>query len=103
MAAQPTGRLGRLVADRVPRTIDGIAEALRGADRMEFYREVGQADVGEELQHVVATWWARAMLVTDPDGPALQRAVAAKALPTVSMGEVVERRRAGGGELPRGV
>lgn len=103
MTAQPTGGLGRSVADRVPRTIDGIAEALRGADRMEFYREVGRADVGEELQHVVATWWARAMLVTDPDGPALRRAVAAKALPTVSMGEVVERRRAAGGELPAGV
>jgi hypothetical protein len=43
------------------------------------------------------------MLVTDPDGPTLQRAVAAKALPTVSMGEVVERRRAAGGELPAGV
>jgi hypothetical protein len=103
MTAQPTGRSERSVGDRVPRTIDGIAEALRGADRMEFYREVGQAGVGEELQHIVATWWARAVLVTDPDGPALQRAVAARALPTLSMGEVVERRRAAGGELPRGV
>jgi hypothetical protein len=70
MTAQPTGGPERSVPERVPRTIDGIAEALRGADRMEFYREVGQVDVGEELQHVVATWWARAMLVTDPDGPA---------------------------------
>lgn len=103
MTAQPTGQPGRSVADRVPRTIDGIAEALRGSDRMEFYREVGQAEAGEELQHVVATWWARAMLATDPEGPAMVRAVAARSLPTVSMAEVIDRRRAAGGELPGGV
>ena len=69
---------------------------------MEFYREVGQADVEEQLRDVIATWWGRAMLATDPDGPALARAVATGSLPTVSMAEVVERRRAAGGELPAG-
>lgn len=103
MTAQPTGRTGRSGVDRVPRTIDGIAEALHGPDRMEFYREVGQAEVGEDLQHVVAAWWAHAMLVSDPEGPALRRAVAARTLPTVTMAEVIERRRAAGGELPDGV
>jgi hypothetical protein len=102
MTAQPTGRPSRTGADRVPRTIDGIAEALQGADRMVFYREVGQADVEEQLRDVIATWWGRAMLVTDPEGPALARAVAAGTLPTVSMAEVVERRRKAGGELPAG-
>ena len=41
---------------RVPRTIDGIADALPGARRMEFYRAVGQAQAGPDLQHVIATW-----------------------------------------------
>jgi hypothetical protein len=103
MTAQPAGRLGRSDADRVPRTIDGIAEALRGPDRMEFYREVGQAEAGADLQHVVASWWARAMLASDPEGPELRRAVAAGSLPTVTMVEMIERRRAAGGELPDGV
>jgi hypothetical protein len=70
---------------------------------MEFYRELGRAEVGEDLQHVVATWWARAMLLTDPEGPAVRSAVAVGTLPTVSMAEIVERRRAAGGELPRSV
>jgi len=56
MTAQPTGRPVWAGVLWVPRTIDGIAEALRGADRMEFYRDVGQAEAGEELQHAVATW-----------------------------------------------
>ena len=102
MTAQPTGRPGRTRAERVPRTIDGIAEALQGADRMAFYREVGQADVEEQLRDVIATWWGRAMLATDPERPTLARAVAAGTLPTVSMTEVIERRREAGGELPDG-
>ena len=102
MTAQPTGRPSGAGADRVPLTIDGIAEALRGADRMEFYREVGQADVEDQLRDVIATWWGRAMLATDPAGPALARAVATGSLPTVSMAEVVERRPRGRGELPAG-
>jgi hypothetical protein len=87
----------------VPRTIDGVAEALHGADRMEFYREVGEADVGGELQQVAATWWGRAMLATDPEGPTMHRAVEAGSLATVGMTEVLERRRAAGGVLPEGV
>jgi hypothetical protein len=69
---------------------------------MAFYREVGQADVEERLRDVIATWWGRAMLATDPQGPALAGAVATGTLPTVSMAEVIERRRAAGGELPVG-
>jgi hypothetical protein len=88
------------VAERVPRTIDGIANALHGTDRMKFYREVGQALPGPQLQQVVATWWGRAMLVTDPARAELIRAVESRTLPTVSMVEVLQRRRAAGGSLP---
>ncbi|MFD7590656.1 hypothetical protein ACFV84_35060 [Kitasatospora sp. NPDC059811] len=85
---------------RVPRTIDGIAAALSGARRMAFYREVGQAQAGEELQHVVATWWGEAMLGTDPDGERVIAAANAGTLPTVSWDQIHRRRRERGGEMP---
>jgi hypothetical protein len=100
MTAQSAAHPTAPVAGRVSRTIDGIADALRGSDRMEFYREVGQALAGPELQHVVATWWGRAMLATDPARAELIRAVEIRNLPTVSMVEVLQRRRAAGGSLP---
>jgi hypothetical protein len=43
------------------------------------------------------------MLASDPEGSTMRRAVAAGSLPTVTMAEVIERRRAAGGELPDGV
>ncbi|MET7936534.1 hypothetical protein [Streptomyces sp. NPDC005322] len=85
---------------RVPRTINGIADALSGARRMEFYREVGQAQAGSELQHVIATWWGHAMLDTDPERERTIAAVEAGTLPTVTMEEVVRRRRANGVAIP---
>ena len=84
----------------MPRTIDGIANALSGASRMEFYRAVGQAEAGPKLQHVVATWWGQAMLDTDPDRDRITAAVQAGTLPTVSLAEMIERRRAQGGAVP---
>jgi hypothetical protein len=100
MTAQPVPHSTAPVAERVPRTIDGIAGALLGSDRMEFYREVGHALAGPQLQDVVATWWGRAMLATDPDRAELIRAVQARTLPTVSMVKVLQRRRAAGASLP---
>lgn len=64
MTTQPA----REAASRVPRTIDGIADALTGVRRMEFYRAVGQVEAGPDLQHVIATWWGQAMLNTDVSG-----------------------------------
>jgi len=43
------------------------------------------------------------MLVTDSEAPARYRAVEAGSLATVSMSEVLERRRAAGGDLPERV
>jgi hypothetical protein len=87
---------------RVPRTINGIADGLTGARRMEFYREIGQAEAGPDLQHVLATWWGEAMLDTDPDRDRTISAVQAGALETVTMDEVMRRRRANGGAVPGG-
>lgn len=85
---------------RVPRTIDGIADALTGARRMEFYRTVGQAQAGPDLQHVVATWWGQAMLDTAPDRDRIIAAVDADTVATVTMAEVIRRWRVGGGAMP---
>ncbi len=99
MTAQPARLHTPETAPRVPRTIDGIADALTGARRMEFYRAVGQAEAGPDLQHVVATWWGQAMLDTDPDQDQIIAAVDAGTVATVTMAEVIRRRRAGGGAM----
>lgn len=85
---------------RVPRTINGIADALSGARRMEFYREIGEAQAGPELQHVLATWWGQAMLDTDPERERITAAAEAGTLQTVTMDEVMRRRIARGGAMP---
>ncbi len=77
---------------RVPRTIQGIADALAPDRRMEFYRLVLVAEAGVELQSVIATWWGQAMLDTDPDREGVISAAEAGTLPTVSMDEVFRRR-----------
>ncbi|GAA1023339.1 hypothetical protein Aple_084320 [Acrocarpospora pleiomorpha] len=50
---------------RVPRTADGIAAALSGSRRMEFYRQLGTAPMGQ-VEAVLRRWWAEAMLDSDP-------------------------------------
>jgi len=100
VTAQPLHRHTRRTRPRVPRTINGIADALTGARRMEFYRAVGQAEAGSELQHVIATWWGQAMLDTDPDRDQIITAVQAGTVPTTTMAEVLRRRRANGAAMP---
>ena len=67
---------------------------------MEFYREVGRAEAGPDLQHVVATWWGQAMLDTDPDRDRIVAAVEAGTVATVTMAEAIRRRRVSGGAMP---
>jgi hypothetical protein len=85
---------------RVPKTMNGIADALNGARRMEFYRTIGQAEAGPERQHLVATWWGQAMLDTDPERERTIAAVQTGTLPTVTMAEVFRSRRSNGVEMP---
>ncbi|WP_052489863.1 hypothetical protein [Streptomyces sp. 150FB] len=49
----------------LPRTQNDVAKALPPADRMEFYREMGEADE-TELLGVLRRWWLRARLYADP-------------------------------------
>ncbi|MFF3127772.1 hypothetical protein ACFVRD_37010 [Streptomyces sp. NPDC057908] len=80
---------------RVPRNADGIAAALDGPRRMEFYREL-LAAAPEEAEGVLRHWWCEAMLDTDPNGDGLVAAAIDGTLPITSVADAVRRRREAG-------
>lgn len=92
MTAQP---IGRHEPERVPRNADGIAAALSGVQRIEFYREL-LAAAPEEAKGVLLRWWGQAMLDTDPAADARADAVLAGTMPTVSLEDLLARRRTAG-------
>ncbi|WP_331718701.1 hypothetical protein [Streptomyces sp. NBC_00212] len=81
--------------ERVPRHGEGIAAALSGARRMEFYREF-LAAAPEEAEGVLKRWWCEAMLDTDPAGDRLTAAALDGTLPTTPVADLVARRREAG-------
>jgi hypothetical protein len=81
--------------ERVPRNAEGIAAALDGPRRMEFYREL-LAAAPEEAEGVLRRWWCEAMLDTDPAGDRLTAAALDGTLPTTAVADLIERRRAAG-------
>lgn len=81
--------------DRVPRNAEGIAAALDGARRMEFYREL-LAAAPEQAEGVLRRWWCEAMLDTDPAGDRLTAAALDGTLPTTAVADLIERRRSAG-------
>ncbi|MEU8828798.1 hypothetical protein [Streptomyces sp. NPDC048636] len=81
--------------ERVPRNAEGIAAALDGERRMEFYREL-LAAAPEEAERVLKRWWCEAMLDTDPAGDRLTAAALDGRLPTAEVGDIVARRRQAG-------
>ncbi|MFF3735189.1 hypothetical protein ACFYXM_34190 [Streptomyces sp. NPDC002476] len=92
MTAQP---IHSHESDRVPRNAEGIAAALDGARRMDFYRELLAASP-EEAASVLRRWWCEAMLDTDPAGDRLTAAALDGTLPTTTVADLVARRRAAG-------
>jgi hypothetical protein len=78
---------------RVPRTIGGISDALRGGRRAQFFAELLQAEQGSELDAVLTSWWGRAMLDNDPDRDRIHAAAEAGSLPTTTLEDVTARRR----------
>ncbi|GAA1970461.1 hypothetical protein [Kitasatospora viridis] len=84
---------------RVPRNPDGIAAALRGGRRMEFYRELGQAPI-DQVEQILNRWWCEAELDADPDQDRIIAAARSGTLPTVTMADMMRLRRERGGELP---
>lgn len=80
---------------RVARNAQGIAAALSSELRVEFYAEL-LAAAPEEAKGVLLRWWGRAMLDSDPDQERRVTAALAGAMQTVSLEELLERRRAAG-------
>ncbi|MGV9380993.1 hypothetical protein ACWDRB_34615 [Nonomuraea sp. NPDC003707] len=95
MSAQPVGS-GPVDHPRVPKTIGGISNALRGSRRAQFFAELLEAQQGPDLDGVLTAWWGRAMLDTDPDRDRVRAAAEAGTLPTMTMDEVLRRRRESG-------
>lgn len=80
------------VAPRVPRTIGGIADALRGGRRAQFFAELLKAEQGPELDAILTAWWSRAMLDTDPDRERIHTAAETGGLRTTTMDAIGARR-----------
>ncbi|MFF4283497.1 hypothetical protein [Streptomyces kronopolitis] len=82
----------------LPRTQNAVAQALPPADRMEFYREMGEADE-TELLGVLRRWWLRARLYADPLPEETRTAVEAGRAPgrsaTPLLREALAAREAG--------
>ena len=76
---------------RVPRTVDGIAAALQGSRRMEFYRELGTAPL-DEAEAILRRWWCEAMLDTDPRSDQIRKAALDGTLPVSTLEEILARR-----------
>jgi hypothetical protein len=75
----------------VSRTVDGIAAALQGGRRMEFYRELGTAPL-DQAEAILRRWWCEAMLDTDPEAEQIRRAAMDGTLPVVTMEDILARR-----------
>ena len=70
--------------ERVPRNAEGIAAALDGTSRIDFYREL-LAAAPEDARAVLQRWWCTAMLDTDPAGDRLTAAALDGTLPTTAV------------------
>lgn len=49
----------------IPRTQDAVAAALPPAQRMEFYRQMGEA-TDEQIGDVLRRWWMLVQIANDP-------------------------------------
>ncbi|MEC4019847.1 hypothetical protein [Streptomyces sp. H27-D2] len=98
MSAQ-TGHPSDAGPPPLPRTQNAVAAALPPAGRMEFYRQMGQANE-TELLGVLRRWWLRARLYADPLPEESRTAVEAGRAPgrsaTTLVREAVAAREARG-------
>ncbi|MER7843345.1 hypothetical protein ABTZ03_05275 [Kitasatospora sp. NPDC096077] len=74
----------------IARTQDAVAAALPPAQRMEFYREMGEAD-DETIGGVLRRWWLRAQLYRDPEGDRIHAAIQSGTAPGSPASEVLRR------------
>ncbi|MBP8536071.1 hypothetical protein [Streptomyces sp. MK37H] len=83
------------VSAKLNEVAPGIAAALDGERRMEFYREL-LAVAPEDAEGVLRRWWCEALLDTDPSGGRFTEAVLNGTLPTKSVAAAITRRQAAG-------
>jgi hypothetical protein len=95
MSAQPVHR-NEPEQPRVPHTIGGISDALKGGRRAQFFAELLEAQQGQQLDEVLAVWWGRAMLDSDPRRDLIREAAEEGGLPTTTMDDIHRRRQAHG-------
>ncbi|MEV7777244.1 hypothetical protein [Kitasatospora sp. NPDC088351] len=74
----------------IPRTQDAVAVALPPAQRMEFYREMGEAD-DSTIGGVLRRWWLRAQLYRDPEGDRIHAAIQSGTAPGTPASTVLRR------------
>ncbi|MFI6485865.1 hypothetical protein ACIBH1_48735 [Nonomuraea sp. NPDC050663] len=79
----------------MPKTADGIAGALSPTRRMDFYRELGTAQL-EQAEAVLRRWWCEAMLDTDPDADRIYQSAIGGNLRKATLAEVEASRAAKG-------
>ncbi|MBO8203188.1 hypothetical protein [Streptomyces smyrnaeus] len=65
MSAQPEYPVDPRVRP-IPCTIDAVASALTGANRMAFFAEVGSAERGQQLDDALRKWWMEALFEAQP-------------------------------------
>ncbi|MEV6581261.1 hypothetical protein AB0M92_24210 [Streptomyces sp. NPDC051582] len=92
MTAQP---IHRQEPEQVPRNAKGIAGALTPEAAKDFYAEL-LAAAPEEARGVLLRWWGRAMLDCAPERERRVTAALAGTTPTVTVQEMLDRRRAEG-------
>ncbi|CAM5599687.1 hypothetical protein J2S52_004408 [Streptomyces sp. DSM 41037] len=61
----------------IPRTQNAVAAGLPPAQRMEFYREMGEA-TPETIGHVLTNWWLLVQVAGDPQTARTAAAVKAR-------------------------
>ncbi len=66
----------------IARTQDAVAAALPPAQRMEFYREMGEA-TDDTIAGVLRRWWLRTELYRDPQGDRIHAEIQAGTAPGV--------------------
>ncbi|MEU5283612.1 hypothetical protein N7925_10120 [Streptomyces sp. CA-278952] len=76
----------------IPRTQNAVAAALPPAQRMEFYREMGEA-TPETIGHILTNWWLLVQVAGDPQTARTSAAVKARTAPGRSASTVMRELR----------
>ncbi|MFE7439304.1 hypothetical protein ACFU7X_02360 [Streptomyces chartreusis] len=77
---------------RIPRTQDAVAAALPPGQRMEFYRQMGEA-TDDTIAAVLRRWWTLVQVAADPATTRTAAAVKGGTAPGCSAAAVLRERQ----------